>query len=203
MFWWALLYVLVIGGPGTGKTTLIKYLNKSLTSLGFKTYVIKDWARELIRINKIYGGPLPWIDRASFETEVIKKHLEDFRKALTHTPDVVLEDSGPLAAIAYCNVDGVSLDRELVNSVIHHIASVNIVFATEFSSAYSKDSERWEDMEYAMKIHKEIIKVHEAILKGRVLKLKHTRDPSQRGEYALKHVLRLLKRREAIIKGLQ
>ncbi len=189
-----MLYVIIAGGPCTGKTTLAKTLSSLLISKGLKVYVIRDWARELIRIGKEVGGPLPWIDRVAFEVEVAKKHLSEFRRALRSSPDVIFDDSGPIATIAYCRVDGVRLPQELEEKIVEHAKNVNIVFITEPGPNYFVDSERWEERNYALKIHREIVKVHSELLPGKVVKLPPTSSPEIRAMKALKHLVKYLRK---------
>jgi len=189
-----LLYILVAGGPCTGKTTLVKYLARTLGSMGLKVYVIRDWARELIKEGKKSGGPLPWNDRLNFEIEVAKKHLEDFKRALRYSPDIIIEDSGPIATIAYCNVDGLKLPAKLENDIKRHGHRVDLVFITEPNSDYFRDNERWEERDYAFRIHKEIMYTHLNILeRKRVILLKPAKTPQIRVRNALNYILSMLK----------
>ena len=194
-----MLYVIVAGGPCTGKTTLIKVLASILISKGFKVFIIKDWARELIRLGKELGGPLPWVNRVAFEAEVARRHLGEFRRAIRTSPDIILEDSGPIATIAYCRVDGVELPRDLMDEVLSHARNVNLVFITEPGTNYFIDSERWEERSYALKIHREIVKVHNELLPGRVVKLPPTQKPEVRAHKALRYMAKYLRKDVSVL----
>lgn len=183
-----MLYLLVAGGPCTGKTTLTNLLYSILRRRGLKVYVIRDWARELIKINKEKGGPLPWTDRVNFEIEVVKKHLHEFKEIIELNPDIIIEDSGPIAAIAYCNVDGKLLPKEVINKIISHSKNIDLVLITEPNSNYFTDEERWEMRSYALKVHKEIIKIHDSLLSNKIIKL----PPSPKPELRVQMVLNII-----------
>lgn len=190
-----MLYVLVAGGPGTGKTTLVGKLFRALSFRGFKVYVVRDWAREIIREELSRGGKLlPWIDRVGFEVEVVRRHLAEELAALKGNYDVVLEDSGPYAPIAYCRADGLSLPKHLVKDLVKLSRRVDLVLITEPPEEYMKDCERWEDAEYARRIHREVVRVHEELFSGRVVKVPPYSNPSLRVSAVLK-VLTQAKRR--------
>ncbi len=188
-----MLYVLVAGGPCTGKTTLVKLLSKVLSNYGLRTYVIRDWAREIIREGK--NGkevPLPWTDRAAFETEVVKRHISDFIRAQKYSPDIVIEDSGPIAPIAYCIVDGVELPRDVVKNIMTHARRLNLVIITEPLTSYNTDDERWEEKEYAMKLHKEIVRIHKSIAINygiNIIKVPPSHEPTARLSHVIKYLI--------------
>ncbi len=198
--WWAVFYILIAGGPCTGKTTLTNLLSHALREKGFRVYVIRDWARELIKISKEgkeNGGPLPWTDRVGFEVEVARRHLNEFKQALKSRFDVIIEDSGSIATIAYCKADGVKMPSEIVNEIIKHSRNIDLVLITEPNSDYMKDAERWEERSYALKIHKEIIKIHKELLKDKVIILPSSPTPKQR----LQNVLNVLSAKYPRIKA--
>ena len=180
-------FVLVAGGPGTGKTTIVNGLASRLRSLGYRVYVIRDWAREIIRREMERSGRvLPWVDRRLFEYEVLKHHLEEYRRvlALSSRIDVVVEDGGPFAAKAYCDVDGVPVP-ELYNEALKYVDMIDLVVLTDTPKSYAKDSERWEDLGYALKIHRAIVELHMQLFRGRTVVSPYEDSPSRRVEKLL------------------
>jgi len=195
-------YILIAGGPCSGKTTLVSTLSNELSKYGLKIYVIKDWARELIKRGKSSGGPLPWTNRVEFEVKVVSKHLEDYRRALRYSPDVIVEDSGPISAIAYCKIDKVKLPDEVFKKIVEHASNIDIVILTHMNlSMYFRDSERWESRDYALKIHKEIVNVHRELLSNKVYQVSYSIWYKSGLRYVVNYIIKYLKREGLITKN--
>ncbi len=172
-------------------------MKEELEKRGYRVYVIIDWAREIIRREKEKGdkGILPWTNRVLFEYLVVKHHLNEYRR-LIKTPsnyDIVLEDGGGFAAKAYCEVDGVDLPRNY-SDLLKRKELVDLVLLMDVPRKYFTDSERWEDRDYALKIHKAIERVHREIFGDKVVKIKYTGDPREKINKALEEVLKVIKK---------
>jgi len=178
------VHIIVAGGPCTGKTTLINNLKKELSKRGYSVYVIRDWAREIIREQKEMGGNiLPWKNRVAFEIEVIKRHTSEYSKLGSY--DFILEDGGPFLALSYCKVDNVELPRKWVQYLLSFKDKVDIVLVTDELSEYFTDRERWENLDYARKVHYEIILQHLELFGNKVYFIGAADDPSKRIRRAL------------------
>ncbi len=169
--------VLFAGGPGSGKTSVIRRLAERLREDGYTVYIIRDWAREIIRKEKEKGsnGILPWTNRLEFERLVLKHYIEEYKRIFDEKNDlldIVLEDGGGFATRAYCEVDGVQVPREY-EVLLRYINRVNLVFLMDLPRRYHKDSERWEDYEYAIRIHFEIIRLHRELFSDRIIFVKY------------------------------
>ncbi len=169
--------VLFAGGPGSGKTSVVKKLADRLRENGYTVYIIRDWAREIIRNEKKkgYNGILPWTNRLEFERLVLKHYIEEYKKIFDEKNglfDIVLEDGGGFATKAYCDVDGVPVPGEY-KELLKYIDRVNLVFLMDLPRRYHKDSERWEDYDYAVRIHFEIIRLHKQLFHNRIVLVKY------------------------------
>ncbi len=191
------LIVLVAGGPCTGKTTVVEGIARRLTEIGYRVYVIKDWAREIIKREKQRGsnGILPWTNRYLFEELVIKSHLEEYRKLESSgwNYDVILEDGGGYAAKAYCIVDGVDTPP-IYNELLKYAEKVDLVLLMGPPRKYSTDSERWESLEYALKIHNAITEVHKEIFRDKIIVLDYEETPEAKVEKALRIIVENLRK---------
>ncbi len=179
------MYVLVVGGPCTGKTTLVRNLFRALTRMGIATYVIVDWARILIKATNLVGKSM---GRVEFETRIVELYLEDWRRAKRLGPRIVLCDGGPIASIAYCRLDGVELPRDVVSKLLDHAREVDLVVATTLVDDYETDDERREDPGKARELHRAIVELHRDLFPGRFLQL-DTFDPRRRTEIVLERIL--------------
>jgi len=156
-------HVIIVGGPGTGKTTLTNLLQKELTKQGLKVYVIRDWAREIIIEQKAKGGNLlPWINRVAFEREVVRRHVREYENLYTRGEekkyDVILEDGSPFIAPAYAEADGEPPDEWITGKLREWAWIVDAAILTTPLNNYGTDNARWENKQYALKIHETIRK---------------------------------------------
>ncbi len=187
-------HIIIVGGPGTGKTTLTNLLQKELTRHGLKVYVIRDWAREIILEQKATGGNLlPWINRIAFEREVVRRHVKEYEnlyvKGEEKKYDVILEDGSPFIAPAYAEADGEPQDEWITKKLKEWEWVVDLAILTTPLNNYGTDNARWEDKQHALKIHEEIRKHISKTFKEKTLQLK-TDKPETRLRETLKTLLK-------------
>ncbi len=191
--WAQVLYVIVVGGPCTGKTTIVQGVARQLESKGFKVKIIDDQARLIIREQQRRGGDiLPWIDRLRFEEEVVRRHYLEYLKALREKPDVVIDDSGVFTALAYIEVDGLKPSKKIMDIVEKLRGKVDLVLLTKPPSKYHTDSERWEDVEYAKKIHETIKRIHLELFPGKVVLVDSYHNVEDRIREATEKILSMI-----------
>ena len=189
-------HVIIVGGPGTGKTTLTNLLQKELTRRGLRVHVIRDWARKIILEQKATGGNLlPWINRIAFEREVVRRHVKEYEnlyvKGEERKYDVILEDGSPFIAPAYAEADGEPQDEWITKKLKEWEWIVDLAILTTPLNNYGTDNARWEDKQYALKIHEEIRKHISKTFKEKTLQLR-TGEPTSRLKEALKTIKQIL-----------
>lgn len=86
--------VVITGGPSVGKTTIISGLANS----GFP--VVEEQATKIIK----EGVFLPWVDRISFQEEVLRRQLQEEAKLRNHMGTAFL-DRGAFDGEAYYQYD--------------------------------------------------------------------------------------------------
>jgi predicted ATPase len=170
-------HVVILGGPGTGKTTLVKSLYKKLGELGFRVYVIRDWARHVIAEEKASGGTLlPWIDRVRFERTVVRMHINEYRilyvGGLGRKYDLVIEDCSPFIAPAYIEADSEPQDEWIMKQLKNWAWVVDLAILTSPFNDYRKDDVRWEEREYAIRIHGAVERYAKSIFRDRLVELR-------------------------------
>lgn len=88
----------ITGGPSVGKTTIISMLSE----LGYP--VVQEFATQIIK----EGEFIPWVDRAKFQAEVLRRQCAA-ESALTDSDDVVFLDRGLFDGEAYYIYDKIAI----------------------------------------------------------------------------------------------
>ncbi len=140
------------GGTCTGKTTALQALEKE----GFN--VIPEAARAIIVSESAKGSKLvPWVDRAGFQREVLRRQLESESKAST---DVFL-DRGIPDGIAFYRIVGLQPPDELIKA--SQEARYDKIFLLDLLPVYPSDPIRKEDAETSRKIHEMIREIYQSL----------------------------------------
>lgn len=146
---------LVIGGPGTGKTTLIK----TLKDLGYP--IFEEAARLTITKNlRKKNNILPWTDRDAFDQQIMELMLDDYRKASQF--EISFFDGGLLDIIAWRKYlkKGTNKFDHFLNSYPYE----KIAFSpTPWEELYYSDKIRPMDFQSARRINSSIIKYYRSI----------------------------------------
>lgn len=142
--------IIISGGPGSGKTTLIDHL----AELGFDTY--PEVPRELITDNLKSGGELlPWVDLELFADACYEQMIGQKRKA-RRFPSFVDRAVGDV--MAYVNLGGLNSDKYR-NGAVEGYGSKVFLLKPE-RDIYVQDDVRPHSFEEALLIHIEIRRVY-------------------------------------------
>ncbi|MCK4997434.1 ATP-binding protein [Candidatus Pacearchaeota archaeon] len=141
---------IITGGPGFGKTSIIKNLNKK----GFP--FVGESSRNLINELIEKEGKDPREDRNRFQILIVKKRIQDF---FDNNQDIVFFDRGVFDEIAY----SLFYQREPTDECKkfckeHKYDKVFIV--PPWKEIYKKDELRNESYEKAVALHNEIVKAY-------------------------------------------
>lgn len=137
---------IITGGPGSGKSTLIEYLE----NISYKCY--KETSREIIKEqNNINGNLTPWKDLAGFGEACylrMKCDLEEVNKEITFF------DRGLPDIIAYLQFGKLEVPKKYF---FEHKNYNNTVFiCPPWSEIYINDAERPESFSHSEKMYEEI-----------------------------------------------
>lgn len=139
--------IVVTGGPGTGKTTLLKEIHAK----GF-TY-IPEVARKIIQEQMgINGDALPWKNKEKYSQLMLQRSVQAYADAVTmHSQDIIFFDRGIPDTLAYCTLAEIPISHQLNFAVQQHRYNSTVFILPPWKEIYQTDNERKQDFEEAIK----------------------------------------------------
>ena len=128
----------VTGGPSVGKTTIISLLAER----GFR--VVSEFATQIIR----EGVFLPWVDRATFQQEVLKRQMKA-EAELSGVPEPVFLDRGLFDGEAYYIYDRIQIPDTFQSLSADHYS---VAFLVEPLAFFEANSVRRENLEFTLEL---------------------------------------------------
>ena len=152
----AIINIVITGGPGTGKTTLINALLKR----GYTCF--NEVSREITLqaqkkgINQLFlSNPL------AFSEQIIAARSEQYTSVLKLKAPFVFLDRGVHDVLAYMHYIGDAIPESFTS--ICKQTSYNFVFALKpWKDIYVTDNERYESFNQALKIHDYILQTYKS-----------------------------------------
>lgn len=140
--------IIITGGPGAGKTTLIK----ALADVGCATF--EEASRHLItEQSRLPNGALPWTNLPAFAQLCLELMGEQKREALEHS--LAFVDRAIPDIVAYLQVGGCHVGPEFIaGSAGYHD---QVLACRPESSIYVQDEVRPHSFEEAMQIHQTLV----------------------------------------------
>jgi predicted ATPase len=135
--------VVLIGGPGSGKTTLID----RLTEKGYLCY--PEISREVIMEARAQGIEQLFLEKPLLFSELLLEgRKKQFHKAVAETTDVVFIDRGIPDVLAYMHYIGDSYPAFFDAACREHVYT-KIFFLPPWEEIYTADEARYENYEQA------------------------------------------------------
>ncbi|OAT22595.1 AAA family ATPase [Proteus myxofaciens] len=143
--------VVITGGPGSGKSSLLNALNKK----GFPTLI--EAGRAIIKDQTLIGGnALPWGDQRAFSELMLNWELRSWHEASNYN-GLFFFDRGIPDIAGYLNLNHLSISEHLIKAIeiFRYIETVFII--PPWNDIYLQDSERKQSFKeaeltyYAMK----------------------------------------------------
>jgi predicted ATPase len=144
----------ITGGPGAGKTTVLRELEKS--GYPFAPEVARQIIQEQVRNS---GNALPWGDRKVYTELMLSRSIESFE---AHTPAAkpTFSDRGIPDTLSYARLIGLA-DEQAIRSACERYRYASRVFvAPPWKEIYETDSERKQDFAEAERTCAEIIRTY-------------------------------------------
>lgn len=152
------LYI-ITGGPGVGKTTLIKELEKQ----GYIT--IPEEARRIIKEQiEINGNGLPWKNKKLYGELMFKASVKTYFETLgKHQEQTTFFDRGILDTHCYFEMENIPITKEMEQITTEITYNNKVYILPPWQEIYETDTERkqtWEEALYTFDKMKETYQKH-------------------------------------------
>jgi len=145
--------VVISGGPGFGKTSIIREFGK----LGYP--VGDEFARDLIRQQILTDGDiLPWKNRKQFQQEVMDHRIRFYLSVKGE--EFAFSDRGVPDQIAFARFRGFSPSLVLQECVRRYLYYPVVFLASPWKEIYTTDETRDESFEEACRLHQFIYETY-------------------------------------------
>ena len=154
--------IVVTGGPGTGKTSVIKYLEAA----NFYCYheVIRDMtknAMEKENITNYETNPLLFVsDPDKFNKKILNGRIQQFKDGDIKTENIVFYDRGIPDVLAYMDFFKQDYADEFMNACTNYVYDQVFIFPP-WEEIYVSDNERSESFEEATQIHQNLLHTYQ------------------------------------------
>lgn len=149
--------VVITGGPGSGKTTLIEALER------------RGWARSaeagraIIRHQMAIGGDaLPWADRALYAELMLSWELRSYDDALARGTPVIM-DRGVPDVIGYLRLCGLPVPEHVLQAVRRCRYHRRVFIAPPWPEIFEQDSERRQRLDDATRTFEMMREVYDSL----------------------------------------
>ena len=149
--------VVITGGPGTGKTSIIECLNK----MNFN--VFNESSREVTKKYKNIDSEQYFLSNPiDFSNILMDKRKKQFEKGTKSKNDYFFYDRGIPDVLAYLNFKKIDYQSSLIDDVLKF--EYDAIFITEpWKAIYKNDSERYETYDELLEIDIHIKKIYKKL----------------------------------------
>lgn len=146
--------VVIAGGPGTGKTSIINHLKKH----GFLCF--DEISRQVtLQARKDGIEQLFLTEPLLFSEKLLEGRIKQFYEARESSENVVFLDRGLPDVLAYMDYIGDTYPEHFVKACEDY--QYNFVFIlAPWQEIFTSDSERYENFEQAIEIHEHLLKTY-------------------------------------------
>lgn len=147
--------VVIAGGPGTGKTSIINYLKER----GFICY---DEISRQITLQAREDGieQLFLTEPLLFSEKLLEGRTQQFMDATNESETVVFIDRGIPDVLAYMDYIGDTYPKHFIEACVNHKYDHIFVLAP-WQEIFTSDNERYENFEEAIEIHHHLLETYQ------------------------------------------
>ncbi|NRD24111.1 ATP-binding protein [Winogradskyella litoriviva] len=146
--------IVIAGGPGTGKTTIINELKK-------RNFICYDEISRQITLQARKDGieQLFLTEPLLFSEKLLEGRIQQFNEATKETNEVVFIDRGIPDVIAYMDFIGDTYPNNFVEACKNHQYD-SIFILQPWQEIFTSDAERYENFEEAIEIHQHLLNTY-------------------------------------------
>ena len=147
-------FIVITGGPGSGKTSLID----GLEAAGFAGTV--EAGRAVIQEQLASGGDaLPWKDQAAFAQMMLERDIQSYEAAAKQAGPVFF-DRGIPDVIGYLRLSGLPVPTHMMKAAEDFRYHRRVLIAPPWREIYAQDAERKQDFDEAQRTYDAMVKVY-------------------------------------------
>ena len=147
--------IVITGGPGSGKTTVIEELSRR----GIAT--MPEISREIIREAKAQGIDQLFLeDPLLFSRKLIEGRVKQFNEAGNMQTDVVFFDRGIPDVAAYLRYSKTPIPDDLMEITKKYQYDQPVFIMPPWEEIYTTDFERYESFNQAQLIHNKLVNMY-------------------------------------------
>jgi len=147
-------FIVISGGPGSGKSTLID----ALEDQGFERSI--EAGRAIIQHQAEIGGTaLPWADRALFAELMLSWEMRSYDLAIEQTGPVFF-DRGVPDVIGYLTLCGLPVPEHIRRAASMIQYNRTVFLAPPWEAIFTHDSERKQDFDEALRTFKAMEEIY-------------------------------------------
>lgn len=147
--------IVLIGGPSSGKSTLIN----ELTKIGHTCF--PEISREVIKKAQEKGIDQLFLENPLLFSELLLEGRKNqYVQAQNHESNLIFIDRGLPDVVAYMDYIGDSYPEIFTETCESHKYS-NVFMLPPWEEIYTSDEERYESFEQALEIHNHLVKTYE------------------------------------------
>lgn len=144
-------FIVITGGPGSGKSSLIDTLEKT----GYSRSV--EAGRAIIQDQGAIGGrALPWSDRALFAELMLSWEMRTYRSA-EHTRGLVFFDRGVPDVMGYLRLIRLQVPEHVQRATKIFRYNHRVFIAPPWKEIFAQDRERKQDFEEAVRTYETMV----------------------------------------------
>ncbi len=146
--------ILLIGGPSTGKTTLLNHL----LSLGHPCLI--EISREVIKQAQDQGIDQLFLEKPLLFSTLLKDaRIDQYKEATTVNDPYVFYDRGIPDTVAYMDFIGQKYPQEFIKACTDYVYD-KVFVLPPWKEIHTTDNERYESFEQALEIQTALLKTY-------------------------------------------
>lgn len=150
--------IVITGGPGTGKTSIINKLEE--TQFFCFHEIIRSMTEEVLKSGAIESNPIDSVsDPYQFNSLILHGRIKQFDQAISQKDDLLFYDRGIPDVLAYMNYFNQTIDTYFANACKNHVYD-QIFLLPPWKEIYVSDIGRYESYEQAKEIHLHLLNIY-------------------------------------------